>query len=288
MKNKTLFILFSILCLNSSYSQNDSISVVSKGRLHVQKQCDSLFQIRNTLQDGKHTIYYDVNNEYIAKTINLKKGNIDGLYRHYSPQGYLDMGHYKKDSLWTFRSDRYQDSNKFKIGNWFYMLGCQITLPIEKHAYDYDSDSVYTEIFLFVNDQISNLTKYHKRLGIIHEASYYFNGIKAKEFTLNNNTELTQHFDTLGNLILIEIIDSKKEYKIGLNDKSMKFFSRYNETGNYITINDKFNNEWIDLVFNKDGSLKNMYSFDKNSAKIEIDYGFKKTKIIKKKTKKIL
>ena len=175
-------------------------------------------------------MFFDHEKKHIAKIFYLLNGNVTGLYREYSIEGFLTTGYYKDDSLWTFRFGQgfivNNSINTFKRGYWYYLLGFQVNIPTETFKIEYDTDSVFIEKLLFSNDSIAVLRKYHQRLGLIYESTfyqnnrqeklsyhgvvkeYYSNGILKFDLNVYNNSKVIHQFDSLGNLEYVQISDS--------------------------------------------------------------------------------
>jgi hypothetical protein len=305
--NLTIFSIFlfsNIKC----YSQSETLSYLEKSNLFVGQKSDSLFKIRHSLSDGKYSLFFDHEKKHIAKIFYLLNGNVTGLYREYSIEGFLTTGYYKDDSLWTFRFGQgfivNNSINTFKRGYWYYLLGFQVNIPTETFKIEYDTDSVFIEKLLFSNDSIAVLRKYHQRLGLIYESTfyqnnrqeklsyhgvvkeYYSNGILKFDLNVYNNSKVIHQFDSLGNLEYVQISDSSKIYEIGIKNK-IRFYSPYNITGKYIAVNDSTTCESSSIVFNSDGTLKRLNSFDKSNTFINVEFKQKSAKINRKKKRKI-
>ncbi len=222
MKNLTIIFLLSLTTF--SFSQNDTLSFIEKANLYARKQCDSLFKIRKQLINGKYTIYFDKEKQHIANIFYLENGNVTNLYREYSIDGYLTTGYYKNDSLWTFfKTSRLTNKNEsFKRGKWAYGIGFQINLGVDHFKMDFDKDSLFNEIWLYQNDNTRNIRKYHQRLGLIYDAGFSLNGNMEYETIKYPNSTLYKEFDTIGNLIDIQLME-----EIGIDirlSKSQHFY----------------------------------------------------------------
>lgn len=269
----TKFIFLSFIFIHvSCFSQIDGVLSITNLESFVEKQGDSLFQIRNQLEDGKYTIYFDERDSIIARIFYVKNGKITDLYREYNYEGHLTIGYYKDDSLWTFRYPKLIDENNtFKRGTWKYLIGFQIKGPTENYPMDFDKDSIFEEKWLYQNDQTWILRKFHRRIGKIHESIYYKNGNLSYEYRKYPNSSLIQEFDTLGNLTNLKLME-EIGFEIELN-KSNRFFPK--EGTKFIRFckgfdHESFNHEFDNtIVFDKNNRLIHVLSNDKSIKRIK-------------------
>lgn len=227
------------------FSQNDTLTCDDL-ILYSKKQCDSLFKIRKSLDDGKYMVYYDADRKYISKIFHLQDGNVTDLFRSYSCDGYLTTGYYKDDSLWTFRE--LDKKSSFKRGRWSYKLGYQIHFPNDIYEMDYDRDSIFVEVWRYQNDNVMIIRKYHQRIGLFYEAGYYNNGVIQTEIEIYPNATLTKNFDTIGNIESLYLLEDVG-FEIVLN-KSSSYYPT--EAVKYVSIRKDFSEKNVSNELNTD------------------------------------
>ena len=252
---RKLINLFFIITHFISIGQTDPLSYYGKFNESLFEKHDSLFSKKDSLKDGEYNIYYDNSKKHIAIRLNIVDGNAHGLFRHWDTYGLLTaIGNYYQDSLWTFRHDYFILSDTtFKVGNWRYYSCFGPKSEWKKHTthiqrtykMQYNSDSLFHELWKFKNDQTWKKSVYHMKQGLLSEIFFYTKGNKKSEFQSFPNCTIKKHFKSDGSIKDINII-GKVEYSIDLEVNKVNHLS------------------YQGVLF-LDGWVENLYSLQDNS-----------------------
>jgi len=185
---------------------------------------DSLFENRISLRNGEYIIYNDTIETSPIFRLFITDGNINGVFCFYK-NGFLnEIGSYKDDSLWTFRTNRTEADTTFMIGRWSHYGRFKTYEAYEwRHILDnyykmpFDSNGIYIEKWFHNGGNLWQYREYKKGLGLIKEKRKDYKGTLVSIFEKFDNTSILKKFDNDGNLESI-LIDDKMEYWIKLRD----------------------------------------------------------------------
>lgn len=196
---------------------------VNSGSGFLFSDLDSLYENRTSLKTGEYVIFNDTIDTIPIFRIFISEGNINGVFCFYR-NGFLhDIGSYKDDSLWTFRT--YMTENidtTFMIGTWS-MYGRFKTYEAyewrhilnKNYSIPFDSNGIYIENWLHNGGKLWQYREFKKGLGLILEKHFDYKGIPISTYEKFGNTSITKEFDDNGFIKSI-FIDDKMNYWIAL------------------------------------------------------------------------
>ena len=267
--------VFLIITPLISFGLADSLSYYEKVSKPLFEKCDSLFSKKESLKDGEYNIYYDNDEKHLAISFNITDGNVNGHFRDWDTYGLLTtIGYYHQDSLWTFRNGSFILSDTtFKVGNWRYYscLGPKAewekntTYMQQTYEMQYNSDSLFHEVWKFKNGQTWKESVYHMTKGFLSEIFYYYEGNKKTQLQSFPNCTIEKSFEPDGAIKDINI-NGKIEYSINLAADSIDYQFHYGE---------KYIDGWIENLYTSqvESNRSQERLFDSNGVlRVFIDY----------------
>lgn len=290
----SLFLLKVLICLcqvNTRYRSDIENPELDKrvNAFEIQNipnELDSLYEIRNSINDGEITLFWSHNKAIPNFKFSVKNGNVNGPFYCWNRYGILTtVGNYSNDSIWSFRKGYFMLSDTtFKSGTWrYYALSnpkdsLYYYAHITERSYKifYDKNNTYIEKWNFRDGQIWEERIFEKWKGLVVNKIFNENGTRYLYYELTQNSSIEMYWDDNGNTLYISI-DNKTRYKIttqngkGFYNYKIKDEEKNNKNGE--SLNSK--------LYYPNGNLMEFYDektgirilFDENGKPIKLKKG---------------